>query len=117
MLKSLVIKVNKMVVVVRVNKVLIVFGEHKARAYMQLWQHGIVRVTYVEHLFGIKVKVTPLFVTQVGIGITVSDDLAWVLTLMVPWSVVIITLTCFCAKNFNNSNNGECSNHDSVKER
>jgi hypothetical protein len=53
MLEGLVIKINKVIVIVRVHKVAIAFGKNKAAAYMQLWQHGIVRVAYVEYLFGV----------------------------------------------------------------
>lgn len=78
MLKGFIIKINKMVVVIGVNKITVAFGKGKAGAYMQFWQHNIMRVTHMENLFGIKVKVFTLLVTQIGIGVTVADDLAGV---------------------------------------
>jgi len=44
---------------------------------MQLRQHGIMRVFDVEHFLWRKIKVAALFVTQVGVGVTVANDLAW----------------------------------------
>jgi hypothetical protein len=76
-LEGLVIKVHKLVVVVGVHKVVINLGKYKAAAYVQFGQHGIVRVFYVEHILGIKIQIFPLFVTQVGVGIPIADDLAW----------------------------------------
>ena len=76
MLESFVIKINKVVVIVRVHKIAVFLGEYKAGAYMQLRQHGIVRVADVEHLFGRIIQITALLVAQVGIGVPVAYDLA-----------------------------------------
>ena len=78
MLEGLVIKINKVIVIVWVHKVAIAFGKNKAAAYMQFWQHGIVRVTNMEHLFSVIIKVFTLFIAQVGIGVAVADYFAWV---------------------------------------
>ena len=77
MLEGFVIKINKVVVIVRVHKIAVFLGEYKAGAYMQLRQHGIVRVADVEHFLRVEISITTLFVAQVGVGVTVADDLAW----------------------------------------
>ena len=77
MLKGFVIKINKVVVIVWVNKIAVFLGKYKARAHMQLRQHGFVRVADVELLFGRLIQITALLVAQVGIGVPVADYLAW----------------------------------------
>ena len=77
MLERLIIKIHKLVVVVGIYKVVINLGKYKATAYVQLGQHGIVRVFNVEYIFRVKIKVFALLVTQVGIGIPVAYNLAW----------------------------------------
>ena len=76
MLEGFVIKIHKVVVIVGVHKIAVAFGKYKAAAYMQLRQHGIVGVADVKYLLGVIIKVFALFVTQVGIGVAVADDLA-----------------------------------------
>jgi len=49
MLKGFVIKINKMVVVIRVNKILVFLRKYETRAYVQLGQHSIVRVADVKY--------------------------------------------------------------------
>ena len=78
MLKCLVIEIYKVIIVVWIHKVTVAFSKYKAWAYMKLRQHYIMRVFDMEHIFRIKVQVLALFVSQVGISITIADDLAWI---------------------------------------
>jgi len=45
---------------------------------MQLGQHNVVRVTYVEYFLRVKIQVFTLFITQVGVGIPVAYNFAWI---------------------------------------
>jgi hypothetical protein len=78
MLESFIIEINKMVVVVWVYKVAVFLGKYKARAQVQFGQHGVVRIADVEYFLGIVIQVFTLFVTQVGIGIPIAYNFAWV---------------------------------------
>jgi len=81
MLKRFIVEVYKVIIVIRIDKITIAFGKGKATAHMQLRQHRIVRVADMKNFLSIKVQVFALLVTQIGISVFITDNLAWVFNL------------------------------------
>ena len=75
-LESAVEVIDKMVVIVWIDKISVFFRKDIAGTYMQLGQLGILRVFDMEYIFAYKVEVFALLVPEIGIGIAVPDNLA-----------------------------------------
>src|SRR5690606_22242255 len=79
MLKGLIVIIDKLVIVIRVNKIAVFLCKNETGADMQPGQHSILRVLDQEHILVYIIEVLTLFVPQIGVGITVSDYLTGML--------------------------------------
>lgn len=79
MLERLVEIVDEMVVIIGIYEIRILARKNETGADMQLRQHGVVRIFYMEHVFGDEIEVLALFIAQIRIGVAVPDDLAGML--------------------------------------
>src|SRR5690606_18137291 len=76
MLKCALIVIDKLIVVIGIDKIVIVFGKYKRRTDMQLWQLRIMWIFDNKHFFSVVIEVFALFVTQVCICVTVAYNFA-----------------------------------------
>src|SRR5690606_41197819 len=74
-LKSLDVIIDKMIVVVGVYKKVVIFRKHKCRAYMKLGKLCIMWVFNHKHFFVFVIQISSLFVTQVRICVSISNNL------------------------------------------
>ena len=79
MLKSVFIIICKVIVVVWVEEVFILLGEDVAGAEVRSRQACFFGLFNLKYVLDIILQVFAHFITQVGRGISVTDDLGWLL--------------------------------------
>src|SRR5690606_18561418 len=79
MLEGLIKIIDKLVVIIGINEVIIFLGKNKAGAHVQFRKHPIMRVFNQKNLLGIKIQVFSLLITQIGVRISVAHYFAWML--------------------------------------
>ena len=75
MLESVAVELRIVVEVVGVGKEIVARTEHVAANNVRTWQSHLLRFGYLKAILGLAVKGFPHFVTEVGVGAFVSDNL------------------------------------------
>ena len=79
MLERLIEMIDKMIVIIRVYEIRVLARKDEAGADVQLRQHRIVRILYMEHILGDEIEVFTLLIPQIGVCIAVANHLAGML--------------------------------------
>src|SRR5690606_24816379 len=85
-LKSFIVIIGKMIIVVRIYKEIIISCKYKRGTYMKLGKLCIMWVFDHEHFFVVIVQISSLFITQVRICISVTNNLA---RFLYPYGAVV----------------------------
>ena len=106
-----------MIIVVRIHKEVLFAGKNKFGRKLQFRKLGILRVFDYEYIFSLITKPTTCFVTQIRIGIALTDDAHRFGYFDGAVVVVIMSLCPASAIFFKMSSSGECSSQLVVIER
>ena len=75
MLEGVAVELRVVVEVVGVGKEIVARTEYVAATNVRTWQSHLLRLGYLKAILGLAVKGFPHFVTEVGVGAFVSDNL------------------------------------------